>query len=125
MCDNVSRSTLLLQPTQEAKEISQFAVKLLKQVKVVASDIRGMGLQLSKLVSTQADSTAAVLVPGGAFGQQQQQVAPHHKLTLHIGKLIHTCMYMYMYMYTCVYNIMLRFCISLMGQSSFCSPAQV
>ena len=58
-CDNVSRSTLLLQPTQEAKEISQFAVKLLKQVKVVASDIRGMGLQLSKLVSTQADSTAA------------------------------------------------------------------
>ena len=59
MCDNISRSTLLLQPTQEAKEISQFAVKLLKQVKVVASDIRGMGLQLSKLVSTQADSTAA------------------------------------------------------------------
>lgn len=58
-CDNVSRSTLLLQPTQDAKEINQFAVKLLKQVKVVASDIRGMGLQLSKLVSTQADSTAA------------------------------------------------------------------
>lgn len=59
MCDNISRSTLLLQPTQEAKEISQFAGKLLKQVKVAASDIRGMGLQLSKLVSTQADSTAA------------------------------------------------------------------
>ena len=59
VCDNVSRSTLLLQPTQEAKEISQFAVKLLKQVKVVASDIRGMGLQLSKLVSTHPESTAA------------------------------------------------------------------
>jgi DNA repair protein REV1 len=59
ICDNFSRSTLLLQPTQDAKEISQFAVKLLKQVKVVASDIRGMGLQLSKLVSTQTDSTAA------------------------------------------------------------------
>ena len=52
-CNNVSRSTLLLQPTQEAKEIGQFAVKLLRQVRVVASDIRGMGLQLSKLVSTQ------------------------------------------------------------------------
>ena len=67
MCDNVSRSTLLLQPTQEAKEISQFAVKLLKQVKVVASDIRGMGLQLSKLVSTQTDSTAA----GGSSSEGQ------------------------------------------------------
>ena len=65
MCDNVSRSTLLLQPTQEAKEISQFAVKLLKQVKVVAGDIRGMGLQLSKLVSTQADSTT----PGGSSSE--------------------------------------------------------
>ena len=51
-CDNVSRSTILLQPTQEAKEIGQFAVKLLRQLKVVASDIRGVGLQLSKLVST-------------------------------------------------------------------------
>ena len=67
MCDNVSRSTLLLQPTQEAKEICQFAVKLLKQVKVVASDIRGMGLQLSKLVSTQTDSTAA----GGSSSEGQ------------------------------------------------------
>ena len=55
-CDNVSRSTLLLQPTQEAKEIGQLAVKLLRQVRVVASDIRGMGLQLSKLVSTRAES---------------------------------------------------------------------
>ena len=56
VCDNVSRSTLLLQPTQEAKEISQFSLKLLKQVKVVASDIRGMGLQLSKLVTTPTES---------------------------------------------------------------------
>ena len=57
LCDNVSRSTLLLQPTQEAQEIGQFAVKLLRQVRVVASDIRGMGLQLSKLVSTVSEST--------------------------------------------------------------------
>ena len=56
VCDSVSRSTLLLQPTQEAKEICQFSLKLLKQVKVVASDIRGMGLQLSKLVTTPTES---------------------------------------------------------------------
>ena len=66
-CDNVTRSTLLLQPTQEAKEISQLASKLLRQVKVVASDIRGMGLQLSKLVSTSLPETAnKAIVPEGA-----------------------------------------------------------
>ena len=59
VCDNVSRSTLLLQPTQDAKEVSQLAIKLLRQVRVVASDIRGMGLQLSKLVSTHAESAAS------------------------------------------------------------------
>lgn len=59
MCDNVSRSTLLLQPTQDAKEIGQLAVKLLRQVRVAANDIRGMGLQLSKLVSTHAESAAS------------------------------------------------------------------
>ena len=59
VCDNVSRSTLLLQPTQDAKEIGQLAVKLLRQKRVVASDIRGIGVQLSKLVSTHAESAAS------------------------------------------------------------------
>ena len=54
-CDSVSRSTLLLQPTQDGKEIGQLAIKLLRQVRVAASDIHGMGLQLSKLVSTHAE----------------------------------------------------------------------
>lgn len=56
--DNVSRSTLLLQPTQDAKEIGQLAIKLLRQMRVVASNICGMGLQLSEVVSTHAESAA-------------------------------------------------------------------
>lgn len=56
-CDNVSRSMALLQPSREAAECAGLAVKLLKQLKPVASDIRGMGLQLSKLVSMEGEST--------------------------------------------------------------------
>ena len=51
-CNNVSRSLALLQPSREASECTRLAVKLLKQLKLVATDIRGMGLQLSKLVTT-------------------------------------------------------------------------
>lgn len=49
-CDNVSRSMVLLQPIREARECKLHCVKLLKQLNPVAVDIRGMGLQLSKLV---------------------------------------------------------------------------
>lgn len=49
-CDNISRSMSLLQPSYTAAECGGLAVKLLKQLNPVAADIRGMGLQLSKLV---------------------------------------------------------------------------
>ena len=51
-CDNLSRSLALLQPSREAGECKHLAIRLLKQLRPVAVDIRGMGLQLSKLVST-------------------------------------------------------------------------
>ena len=51
LCDTVSRSMALLQATRKATECSRLAVKLLRQVGPAAEDVRGMGLQLSKLVS--------------------------------------------------------------------------
>ncbi len=60
-CDNVTRSVALLQPTRSSSEIYRLSVRLLKQVSPVASDIRGMGLQLSKLVSTSSEGAAPSL----------------------------------------------------------------
>ena len=51
-CDAVTRSCLLLQPTRSASEIGRLSVRLLKQVRVEAGDIRGVGIQLTKLVSS-------------------------------------------------------------------------
>lgn len=51
-CDNVTRSITLLEPTRTAANVSRMAIILLNQVKPTACDIRGMGLQLTKLVST-------------------------------------------------------------------------
>ena len=53
-CDAVTRSCLLLQPTRAAGEIAKLCVRLLKQVGVDASDIRGVGIQLTKLVASDA-----------------------------------------------------------------------
>ena len=55
-CDNVTRSVTLLEPTRHASEISRLAVNLMNQVKPSACDIRGMGLQLSKLVDDTSSS---------------------------------------------------------------------
>jgi len=68
-CDNVSKSLALLQPLRESSECSRLALKLLKQIKPVAEDIRGVGLQLSKLVDHNAES-ARKDEKGGAQGQQ-------------------------------------------------------
>ena len=69
-CDNVSRSMALLQPVKEATECSRLAMKLLKQVRPAVEDIRGMGLQLSKLVSLIRDGRDG---RGVAHGQQLLQ----------------------------------------------------
>ena len=55
-CDNTSRSCTLLQPTRSSSEIARIAGKLLRQIRPVASDVRGVGLQLTKLVSSEMES---------------------------------------------------------------------
>lgn len=60
-CDNVTRSVTLLQPTGSSSEVFRLSVRLLKQVGPAAGDIRGMGLQLSKLVPTSSEGAAPSL----------------------------------------------------------------
>ena len=55
-CNTASRSCSLLQPTGEAAEISRMATRLLKQIGPSPQDIRGVGLQLTRLVSSQETS---------------------------------------------------------------------
>lgn len=52
-CNNMSRSCSLLQPTGEAAEICRLAVRLLKQINPSPENIRGVGVQLTRLVSSQ------------------------------------------------------------------------
>lgn len=59
-CDNVSRSLALLQPVWKASMSTPMAVKLLKQLNPVVDDIRGVGLQLSKLVSSRCHNDESV-----------------------------------------------------------------
>ena len=55
-CDNISRSSSLSVPTRRAEDIAKIAVQLLKNVNPTIADIRGMGLQLTKLVSGDSPS---------------------------------------------------------------------
>ena len=64
-CDNVSRSLALLQPSRTASECGPLAIRILKQLNPVAADIRGMGLQLGKLVSVEPGESSG---DGGAHG---------------------------------------------------------
>lgn len=65
VCDNVSRSMALLQATRKASECSRLAVKLLRQVGPAAEDVRGMGLQLNKLIFNNEGSSG-----GGGGGSE-------------------------------------------------------
>lgn len=48
-CNNISRSFNSMSPLQDQAEIAKVACSLLKQARVIASDIRGVGLQMTKL----------------------------------------------------------------------------
>ena len=52
-CNTVSRTCRLLEPTGEATEICCSAARLLKQIGPPPCDIRGVGLQLSRLVAAE------------------------------------------------------------------------
>lgn len=52
-CDNVSRSAALYPPTRRASKFMGDALGLLKLLSPLVTDIRGVGLQLGKLASTE------------------------------------------------------------------------
>jgi len=58
ICDNVSKSATISQPTDDSSIIAKESINLLQQVNVRASDIRGMGIQISKLVQAGTSSKA-------------------------------------------------------------------
>lgn len=55
-CQNVSCSSHLLTPTNSSEELCCIVIKLLKQMNPSPSDIRGMGIQLNRLVSQSSES---------------------------------------------------------------------
>ena len=56
VCDNIARSTSLGSPTDEKESIAKECVSLLRQLKIPPDDLRGMGIQVSKLVSCDSSS---------------------------------------------------------------------
>ena len=47
ICDNISKSVTISQPTDNSSIIAKETINLLQQLNVSASDIRGMGIQVS------------------------------------------------------------------------------
>ena len=47
ICDNISKSITLSQPTDNSSIIAKETINLLQQLNVPASDIRGMGIQVT------------------------------------------------------------------------------
>ena len=58
-CNNMSRSLSLLQPTSDAAEMCRLATRLLKQMNPPPEDVRGVGMQLTRLVSTTFSSSSS------------------------------------------------------------------
>ena len=58
-CNSTSRSCHLLQPTSDATEMRRLAIRLLKQVQPRPEDIRGVGVQLTQLISSSSSSTSS------------------------------------------------------------------
>ncbi|XP_065648104.1 uncharacterized protein LOC100208934 isoform X4 [Hydra vulgaris] len=49
LCDNVSKSIMIPSPTNSSKLISRYCLQLLHLFTVIAQDIRGIGIQVTKL----------------------------------------------------------------------------
>ena len=58
ICDNIARSCTLPSVTDEAQVIAKQCHALLKQLSVTPEDVRGMGIQASKLIDKNAFSGA-------------------------------------------------------------------
>lgn len=58
ICDNIARSCTLPSVTDEAQVIAKQCHALLKQLSVTPQDVRGMGIQVSKLTDKNASASA-------------------------------------------------------------------
>lgn len=58
-CDNISRSTNLSSFTDDSSVIAKECILMLKQLTVPVSDIRGMGIQISKLSNENRKASSA------------------------------------------------------------------
>jgi hypothetical protein len=50
LCDSFSRSTTLAAPTADATEIAHHAIRLYDSLEIIPSQLRGIGIEVSKLV---------------------------------------------------------------------------
>ncbi|TYZ57129.1 hypothetical protein PybrP1_007177 [[Pythium] brassicae (nom. inval.)] len=57
VCDNFSRSQVLAAPTDDAQTIGKVGLELLRQLRFPPSDLRGVGIQATKLVAESAGAT--------------------------------------------------------------------
>lgn len=62
ICDNITRSSVLPMATDESAVIARECVTLLRDVKVHAEDMRGMGIQVSKLSPSSESRGARTLL---------------------------------------------------------------
>lgn len=58
VCDNFSKSQVLAAPTNDAQTISKVCIELLRQFRFPPSDLRGVGIQATKLVGESAAGAA-------------------------------------------------------------------
>lgn len=54
VCDNFSKTHVLAAPTDDAHIVSSVCIELLRQLRIKSSDLRGVGIQATKLVSATA-----------------------------------------------------------------------
>ena len=75
-CDNISRSSQLLIQTCKAEDVCKIACQLLKELSPFASDIRGMGLQLTKLIHTRNTSHSSIDIRSMLTSTRSDAISP-------------------------------------------------
>ena len=82
VCDNLSRSSSLRKPSHSAADLKAACVKLLRQMRPLAEDIRGMGIQLSRLSSDTTHNQK------GSIIRMMAKMKPDEKVTVQSGSLL-------------------------------------
>ena len=87
VCDNLSRSSSLRKPSRSAVDLKPACVKLLRQMRPPAEDIRGMGIQLSRLLSDNMDHQKGSIVQMVAKMKQKGKKTAQSRSSLPSGTL--------------------------------------